>query len=279
LERAEPGGPAALIAEARLLARRDRRADAVEAWKEVVSRRPSWLHLYGLARQEIAAGRPTDARGHLEELLQRSPGNEFGLSQLASLEARTGDLEAAARLYRELSRGSPGPLYHANLGWVLFLLGRYDEAVVSYRESLALAPGQVQVRFNLAEAEAGAGRDEQADELRRELLADLEAVEGSPSLSASDLLIRALCLARLGRSGEAVALTDRTLKGHPDEAQLRYQAAAVYALVGERFSALHHARAALEDGLSAVWFAIPAFDPLRSDPEFRALLEAAGGGS
>ncbi|HSL82258.1 MAG TPA: tetratricopeptide repeat protein, partial [Thermoanaerobaculia bacterium] len=275
LEAAAPGAPASRAARARLLSRLDRRPEAVEAWRDVVARRPSWTHLYWLAREEVAAGFPADARAHLEELLQRSPGNEFGLALLAGLEARSGSLERAEAAYRELIARDPQALYHTNLGWVRFLLGRYEEAVGSYRQALILAPGDLHTRFNLAVAEAAAGRPERAREDFRELIEELEAAEGT-SPSANDLLIRAQCLARLGRAGEAVALTDRTLRDHPEEAQLRYQAALVYALVGERYSALHNARAALEGGLSGAWFAIPAFDRLQTDPELQALLALGG---
>jgi hypothetical protein len=49
-------------------------------------------------------------------------------------------------------------------------------------------------------------------------------------------------------------------------------AAQVFALAGERLSALDAAERALDGGVGARWFGMPAFDSLADDPELEALL-------
>jgi hypothetical protein len=54
-------------------------------------------------------------------------------------------------------------------------------------------------------------------------------------------------------------------------------AALVYALVGDRASALVNSQNALQKGVKARWFNVPAFSYLQKDPEFREILRRAPG--
>ncbi len=49
------------------------------------------------------------------------------------------------------------------------------------------------------------------------------------------------------------------------------EAAVVYVVIGDRGSALYHARQAAAQKVDANWFALPFFDPLRNEPAFQAL--------
>ena len=85
-------------------------------------------------------------------------------------------------------------------------------------------------------------------------------------------MIKAQCLARLGRTREAVEITQRTLQQNPDDPEVLYLASLVYSLAGDRASALVNARLARDKGTQPRWFAIAAFQGLRDEPEFRSLL-------
>ena len=87
-------------------------------------------------------------------------------------------------------------------------------------------------------------------------------------------MIRAQCLAHLGRAREAVELTQGTLRQSGDDPEVVYQAALVYALAGDHASALVNAQIALDKGMQPRWFALPAFGAFREDPELRQLLAA-----
>ncbi|MEM8934520.1 MAG: hypothetical protein AAGE94_25225, partial [Acidobacteriota bacterium] len=82
-------------------------------------------------------------------------------------------------------------------------------------------------------------------------------------------------LAHLGESRAAVTVLQQALQQAPDHASVAYEAALVYALIGERTSALVHAEAALTRGVDPRWFGFPWFDDLRSDPTFVDLVEPA----
>lgn len=82
-------------------------------------------------------------------------------------------------------------------------------------------------------------------------------------------MVRAQCLVHLGRSREAVELTQSTLRASGDDPEVLYAASLVYSQAGDRASALVNAKLALEKGVQPRWFTLPAFGPLRNDPELR----------
>jgi len=85
-------------------------------------------------------------------------------------------------------------------------------------------------------------------------------------------MTKAQGLVHLGRTREAVQLTVQALRRSPGDAEVIYQASLVYALAGDRVSALVNAQAALEKGYQRRWFSIPTFGPFANDPDLRALL-------
>ena len=74
--------------------------------------------------------------------------------------------------------------------------------------------------------------------------------------------------AHLGETEKAIETIQMALRLTPDNAQLAFEASVVYVVIGDRGSALFHARRAAEAGLDPRWFAFSWFDPLRSDPAF-----------
>src|SRR6185436_11172512 len=66
--------------------------------------------------------------------------------------------------------------------------------------------------------------------------------------------VLAQALAHLGRGPEAVGAIQEALRLAPKDAQVAYEAALVYTLLGEESSALSNARRALELGYEPRWF-------------------------
>lgn len=182
-------------------------------------------------------------------------------AEAARRELVSGDLQRAVELYEKRVRRSPEPTELTNLGTAYLITGRYADAAQRFREALALAPGAPTVLLRLGDAELLAGRRDEASELYRQVLEQTDHTPSPETLFA----VRAQALAHLDRRREAVVAVMEAQRQDPDSPHRSYEAAVVYALVGEDVSALVNAVRALEQGLHPHWFALPWFDPIRSE--------------
>jgi tetratricopeptide (TPR) repeat protein len=83
------------------------------------------------------------------------------------------------------------------------------------------------------------------------------------------------CHKRIGRIDQAIEDLQKAEEVAPDEAVVPYNLACYWSLVGNKDQALNHlSRAiAMDPNFRDLINNEPDFDPLRSDPEFRALTE------
>lgn len=275
LERAHPGRDSVLALRARLLASRGDGPAALARMRAAVARIPSWHHLYRLGRMESQFGEIAAARATLERLLRRSPESYAAQSLLASLELLYGQPERARQLYAGLVERSPQTVELVNLGLAEMLLSRFADAETRFRRALELEPGNPGIWLNLGDVLEIAGDAEGAARAYGEVLERTapgnEEHDGSAGAAAQEdwqtLTIRAQAAAHLGRSGEAVAAVHRALElsgEHPHQAA--YEAAVVYALVGDTASARFHALRALDNGVDRRWFDLPWLRSLARDP-------------
>ena len=266
LERLQPGDPGILVSRARLLEKRGESEQALALMREGVSRYPSWRNLFRAAQMELAQGHFEPARQDIERLLANYPESYEGLTKLAEIELLHGDLRRAATLYAQLVQRYPRPVEQSNLGIAQMYLGRYREAEASFRRALALEPRNAFTLLNLADAVSLQGRREEAAPVYRQVVrqTDPEAADWQV-LSA-----RAQAQAHLKDGPGAVEAVQKMLRIGPEGAQTAYEASLVYVLLGDRNAALYNARRALQQGIAPRLFALPWFDPLRSDPAFAA---------
>jgi serine/threonine-protein kinase len=267
-----PGDPIVLVQRGRILQARGDLTGAVALLRELAADRATFPNLLWLAGMELRLGQVTAARHHLEQSLELAPGNTWPLAKLAELELLYGDLRRAEQIYLGLIASTPHRSNLTNLGIVRYLLGDYAGAIESYHRALGMEPGHLTVTLNLADAELALGRRQEAMQHYAQVLALLEKKARTLPLEPDERAIEAQCLAHLGREREAVALVMDTRDAHPEEPELTYQAALVFALSGENDSALALAHKAVELGVQPRWLATPGFESLRTDAAFRALL-------
>ncbi len=231
-----------------------------------------WRIWYWLARLEREHGNLDEARAHLRQLLEQSPGNYAGLSLLAQVEAQGNNPACAAELYQELVKRHRYYDECNNFGVAQSLLERHEDAAASHRCALEARPGDVLALFNLAEVLKLAGDTQQADQTFRAVLDSLRAKE--PTLTDDERGLEMRALAHLARNDAPLAdkareLTRRILAEIPGEPSLRvrYRVATVHALLGDEDLAVEDVRKLLDGKWPVEWFRFPWFDGVRRRPE------------
>jgi serine/threonine-protein kinase len=78
--------------------------------------------------------------------------------------------------------------------------------------------------------------------------------------------------AHLQQANLAIAALMQAQLLAPNNGEVSYASAIVYSLLGEKVSAIHHIKLALQDKLGVVWFNLPWFDKLCSVNQFKNLM-------
>ena len=269
-ESIDPGDVAILELRSGLLLARGQTREAIALMRTEVGRRPSFKRLVTLGVTEFQQGEIAAGRRHLEESLRRAPGNADALSALGQLELQSGDPKRALELYRTLVRRSPGFAEVSNLGLAELLAGRYAEAAQAFERVVAEKPRNPFVALNLADTYLLMGRKAEAEALYRKVLALIAG--DSQAAGPQFLTVKAQALAHLGRGLEAVTALREALRLAPESGAPAFEAAVVYALLGEETSAIASSETALRNGCGASWFTLPWFDGLRANPQFQEAL-------
>jgi serine/threonine-protein kinase len=270
LERLSPGDVAVSELRSGLLLARGQTREAIELMRTEVGRRASYKRLVSLGVIEFQQGEIAAGRSHLEESLRLAPGNFDALSALGQLELQSGDPGRAREIYLGLVRRSPRVAEVSNLGLANLLTGHYPEAAAAFREVVRQEPRNPLLVLNLADACLLLGRKEEAESLYREVVELID--QDSHATGPQFLTAKAQALAHLGRGVEAVTAIREALRLAPESGAPAFEAATVYALLGEETSAISNAEAALANGCGASWFTLPWFDGLRRNPRFAETL-------
>jgi TolB-like protein/DNA-binding winged helix-turn-helix (wHTH) protein/Flp pilus assembly protein TadD len=179
--------------------------------------------------------------------------------------------EAVAQTERAVENNPMSPDVGQSAGWVYYLTRRYDQAFRQYGIALALDPNRPESHWGLGNVYLQRGRLDLA--IREYRTAAALSGDGSGYLAS---LGYAEALA--GKRAEAQAILTRLNQRSLSRPVSAVDRALVYAGLGDRREALAWLDKAYEQhdvgmlGLKAV----PAFDGLRSDPRFQALLRRVG---
>ena len=264
------GNPNVLASRALLLEKKGQTEEALAKMHEAVELLPSWEMLRELAMMEYRYGAIDQAREHLERALDLNPGRFMMSSQLAQLELFNGDPERAVELYEALVEQKPEVGNLVNLGVAYLLVEKYSDAVGAFQRATDKAPGQPFLLLNLADAELLLNREAEATMHYRQVLAILE--EDPVGETWQGKSVRAQALAHLGEIEAAVAMAQEASQLAPDNPQVALEVAMVYALAGERTSAIVHVDRAIAGGTAPRWFRFPWFDSLKENARFQELV-------
>jgi TolB-like protein/DNA-binding winged helix-turn-helix (wHTH) protein/Tfp pilus assembly protein PilF len=201
--------------------------------------------------------KPNDATAHL------------GFASWLSCQGRADEAVAWARRGRELDPIAVSGV--DDIGWILFMARRYEEAMRELRSELAVRPNDERALWNLGFVLIANGKPDEA-------IPVLEKVVLASSRSPGSIEVLALAYARAGRRPEALRLVD--------ELKRRRQTSFVpagafinpYLGLGDYEEALAGCERAYREKSNILQFlkVHPVFDPVRDDPRFKDLLHRVG---
>ena len=152
-----------------MLRQHDRFADAVDAYDQAIARvgtlQPRhWRLLYARGIALERSKQWPRAEADFLEALELEPDQPFVLNYLGYSWVEQGqNLEKAEAMIRKAVELQPHDGYIVDsLGWVMFRLGRYDEAVVHLERAVELRPEDAAINDHLGDAYWAVGRQREA---------------------------------------------------------------------------------------------------------------------
>jgi serine/threonine-protein kinase len=278
LTKLDPRNPQIPELRARFAESNGQTEEALVKWEAAVNLNPSlWQNSLHFARLEQAFGGPhlNDARRRLEKLHTDRAENIFILQALAELELYYGNPKKAEKIYSALTKRqwSTFPLtLLSNLGAARVLLSDYDGAAKIFNQILQLVPDNIEATVNLADVEMARDHSAYAESLYNKAFEKLNWDSIGREQTPDDQMIRAQCLANIGKTQEAMKLAEETVSQHPNDAILLQTAAMVFTIAHDDQS-LDFIERALRKGIQPRWFKLPAYRPLFDKPRFQQLVE------
>jgi tetratricopeptide (TPR) repeat protein len=246
-----------------------RPVDAEKTYLRSLALRPNdWIGLTDLGVFYMSQNRMNDAEKQFRAAADLVPDNQVVWRNLGGFyiyQVRYKDAEQA--LNRSIAI-RPTHQACSNLATVLYYDGRYADAARMNERAISIEPSDYHVAINLADSYRWApGEAEKAQAAYRNALALAErAVQANPQ-NATAITAAALCRAKLGETDAAVRLMKKALTLAPEDAEVQFQAAIVYALAGNENLAFSALQTAVRNGYPA--------EQIRREPELNRLRQDA----
>ena len=213
-----------------------------------------------------------EAERHFKRAIALNPNYEPALRFYSFYLAAMGRIDEALDFAERARRLDPvSPEAQMNLGVILYFARRYDEAVEEITEALELAPDFGPAHVMLGRVYVAKGAPDRAVE-------ELERAQSLMGRRPDVVTPYAYALARAGREREARTMLDGLRQLSKPRPAAPFRVAMVHIALGETDRAFEWLEKALEtrDWQMALLKVEPAFDVLRSDQRFAALVGRVG---
>lgn len=272
LDQVAPADSRRLEMRAYLLEIKGETAKALEIRRRALEKRPSLKRRQALALLLTNRANWVEARAELDRVLAKAPHYKQSVLLRAQIELLVGDTERAIPRYKEVLVRFDEPVTRSELATCHLLQGDGENAEMEIKKALALAPENPYFKLVWAEALGLQSRQQEAEEIYREVIQALEAEPPKTRGSYVSLSARAQAHARLGEMEKSVELLSLAMKKAPEgDTQAAVDAALVYTLVKEKVNSLIHIKKVVEYGRGG-WLSQPPFEVWRGDPEIGPLL-------
>ncbi|MCO1333573.1 protein kinase [Microbulbifer sp. OS29] len=237
---------------------------------EAAGLNPSFNNYYYKAINLVGLGDYDSARSVLEKMVTAYPNRWKVHNILGVVELETGNFERAKNIILSVPEHHRDWQTNSNLGTIFFLQGKYTEALQEYKEVLNSSPEHLQMYVYVAETYLMLSNQEQMEKYFSKVL---ELTDNA--LNPQQKRYKAQALAYLGETARSISLIKDLLHEVPESTYIKHTAAQVYALAKEWQSANYHTEQLISQGMSAEWFALPAFQNLCTHPQASRVVKEA----
>ncbi|WP_444918208.1 protein kinase domain-containing protein [Microbulbifer sp. JMSA003] len=229
---------------------------------EAAALNPSFNNYYYMAMNQLSLGDYDSSRKTLEFLIKNYPKKWRSHNLLGVIELETGNYKRAEEIISSIPAKHRDWSTKSNLGTVYFYQEKYPEALRQYKEVLRSSPEKPQMYVHIAETYLMLSNKAQ---MEKYFSKTLELTSQAETLR--DRRYQAQALAYLGETAKSISLIKDLLHEAPDSTYIKHTAAQIYALAQEWQSANYHTEELINQGMSAEWFTLPAFQELCSQPQ------------
>jgi len=245
---------------------------AIETYRILVKLKPTAINYQNLAIAYWYSGKLDSAKTNLTKALSLSPLSYKANQIRGAIALSEGDTQSAIISFGKITDKRKNPTDISNLGIAHLLAGNLDAAALYLAQAHQLAPNNIVILLNWADAENLRGEKQQATEKYLAITTRVNA----DTLDANELRSKVLAHAHLGEFSDAIRLLKQLQKLDQQNIDTLYTATIVYTLANEEISALTNIEEALDKKLNAKWFDIPWFDSLCDQPKFISLMKNNG---
>jgi serine/threonine protein kinase/tetratricopeptide (TPR) repeat protein len=245
-----------------------RRAEALSAYQSAVSANPYyWANHNTLGGAYFQFGENDKAVQEYQKVSELAPDNPTGYQNTGAVYFRLGKWNESITAFEKSTAIQPDATTFSDIGTAEFFLKRYDDSIKMFEKAVELSPKDEQLSGNLADAYRAAGRRDQAVQTYdRAIQLAFRQLQVNPK-NASVTGDLALYYAKKGDSTHALQYSKQARALDPEDLQLLYAQAEIYALAGQSKDAMAILRQAFKKGYSA--------DEAQNDPELASLRASA----
>jgi serine/threonine protein kinase/tetratricopeptide (TPR) repeat protein/TolB-like protein len=249
--------------------------DAIRALEKAVQLNPYyWYNLAALGNAYFEFGEMDKSVKAYQQVVQLEPENPVGYSNLGAAYFTMGKYDDGIAAFQKSLQIRPTADIYTNLGTGYFYEKKYPEALTMFEKSVELNSEDETTMGNLADGYRITGNTAKAQETYGKAIG-LAYKELRVNPRDADVVGRlALYYAKKGDTQQAAEFVKRARAINPSVANLLFDSAVVKTLGNQPAEAVKDLGLALQKGYSAKDAAEePEFTPLRSRPDFQALIK------
>jgi tetratricopeptide (TPR) repeat protein/TolB-like protein len=275
----EPSGEDGIRGLASAYASLGQMNQAEQTYQAAITARPNdWRGYNALGGLYFSQARYPDAAKMFSQVIALAPDSFRGYSNLGGTYIALGRYSDSVRLFQQSIAIRPTVDAYSNLATAYFQMRKFVDAARNYEEATKLDDKDYTVWGNLADAYYYSGKRQDAFPIYQKALVMAKVrLEVNPK-DAFVLSQIANFESVLGNREEALGYMARAFKfGKKNDPDLLFSAALVYNQIGDTNAALEWLAKALTAGYSASTVgSAPAFDNVRSTPQFQELMRQEG---